>query len=120
MPLLKLGVISRSRKENEHRLPIHPLHLERLDADPRDSIYLEDGYGDHFGVPDAELAASVTGIAPREQLIAECDLILLAKPEPEDLTELRTDQVLWGWPHCVQNRELAQEAIDRRQTLIAF
>jgi alanine dehydrogenase len=120
MPLLKLGVISRSRKENEHRLPIHPLHLERLDADLRDSIYLEDGYGDHFGVPDAELAPSVAGIAPREQLIAECDVILLAKPEPEDLTELRTDQVLWGWPHCVQNRELAQEAIDRRQTLVAF
>jgi alanine dehydrogenase len=120
MPLLKLGVISRTRKENEHRLPIHPLHLERLDADLRDNIYLEDGYGDHFGVPDADLAGSVAGIAPREQLIAECDVILLAKPETEDLADLRNDQVLWGWPHCVQNRELTQEAIDRRQTLIAF
>jgi alanine dehydrogenase len=120
MPLLKLGVIARTRKENEHRLPIHPMHLERLDADLRGSIYLEEGYGDDFGVADTDLAPLVAGIAPREQLIAECDVILLAKPEPEDLAELRTDQVLWGWPHCVQNRELAQEAIDRRQTLIAF
>ncbi len=117
---LKLGVISRTRKENEHRLPLHPLHLERIDADLRDAIFIEDGYGEHFGVKDADLAASVAGILPREQLIAQCDVILLAKPETEDLAELRDGQVLWGWPHCVQNQQLAQEAIDRRQTLIAF
>jgi alanine dehydrogenase len=28
--------------------------------------------------------------------------------------------VLWGWPHCVQDRRLTQLAIDRRLTLIAF
>jgi alanine dehydrogenase len=117
---LKLGVISRTRKENEHRLPLHPQHLERIDADLRDVIFIEDGYGEHFGVPDSDLAASVAGILPRDQLIAECDVILLAKPEPEDLAELRDGQVLWGWPHCVQNVALAQEAISRRQTLIAF
>jgi alanine dehydrogenase len=27
---------------------------------------------------------------------------------------------LWGWPHCVQDKELTQVAIDRRLTLIAF
>lgn len=117
---LKLGVISRTRKENEHRLPIHPQHLERIDADLRGSIFIEDGYGEHFGVPDADLAASVAGILPRKQLIERCDVILLAKPEPEDLADLRDDQVLWGWPHCVQNQQLAQEAISRHQTLIAF
>ncbi|MET0698631.1 MAG: N(5)-(carboxyethyl)ornithine synthase [Mycobacterium sp.] len=117
---LKLGVISRTRKENEHRLPLHPQHLERIDADLRAGIFIEDGYGEHFGVPDSDLTASVAGILPREQLIAECDVILLAKPEPEDLAELRDGQVLWGWPHCVQNVALAQEAITRRQTLIAF
>lgn len=28
--------------------------------------------------------------------------------------------MLWGWPHCVQDTELTQTAIDRRLTLIAF
>ena len=28
--------------------------------------------------------------------------------------------MLWGWPHCVQDTELTQLAIDRRLTLIAF
>ena len=32
----------------------------------------------------------------------------------------RAGQTLWGWPHCVQDRELTQLAIDRRLTLIAF
>jgi alanine dehydrogenase len=45
---------------------------------------------------------------------------LLPKPLPADLSELREGQVLWGWPHCVQNQEITQLGIDRRLTLIAF
>jgi alanine dehydrogenase len=33
---------------------------------------------------------------------------------------MRIGQVLWGWPHCVQDGEIAQLSIDRRLTLIAF
>ncbi|HEX3791075.1 MAG TPA: N(5)-(carboxyethyl)ornithine synthase [Pseudonocardiaceae bacterium] len=117
---LSLGVMSGSHKENEHRLPIHPLHLDRIDPALRDRIYLETGYGTGFGRSDAQLAPLVGGLRTREQLIAECDVILLAKPLPEDLAELRAGQVLWGWPHCVQDEKITQLAIDRRLTLIAF
>jgi len=112
--------MSRSRKENERRLPIHPLHLERIEADLRGRIYLEHGYGERFGIPDEQLALSVAGLRSREQLIAGCDVILLPKPLAQDVAELRAGQVLWGWPHCVQDEELTQLAIDRRLTLIAF
>jgi alanine dehydrogenase len=117
---LTLGVMSRSRKENEHRLPIHPMHLERIDADLRARIYLERGYGERFGVPDERLAPYVAGIRSRDELIADCDVILLAKPLPQDVAELREGQILWGWPHCVQNAEITQLAIDQRLTMIAF
>jgi alanine dehydrogenase len=120
IPQLKLGVIWRSRKENEHRLPIHPEHLDRIDADLRANIYLERGYGKDFGVSDAQLSGLVAGMRSREQLVDECDVILLMKPDARDLAELRPGQVLWGWPHCVQDHGLTQQAIDRRQTLIAF
>ena len=56
----------------------------------------------------------------REDLIAECDVILQPKPMLSDIAELRAGQVLWGWPHCVQDEKLTQVAIDRRLTLIAF
>jgi alanine dehydrogenase len=117
---LSLGIMSRSSKENERRLPIHPLHFERIDADLRERIYVENGYGERFGLSDEQLAPFVAGLRSREQLIAECDVILLAKPLAGDLAELRPGQILWGWPHCVQDEKLTQLAIDRKLTLIAF
>ncbi|MEY9968741.1 alanine dehydrogenase [Streptacidiphilus sp. MAP12-16] len=120
MHQLTLGVIARSRKENERRLPIHPSHFERIDADLRGRIYLEHGYAERFGVSDEQLAPLVAGFRSHEELVAECDVILLAKPLAEELAELREGQVLWGWPHCVQDENVTQLAVDLRLTLIAF
>ncbi|WP_370948891.1 N(5)-(carboxyethyl)ornithine synthase [Amycolatopsis sp. cg5] len=120
MSQLRLGIFSRSRKENEFRLPIHPRHFERIDASLRKTIFLEHGYGERFGVSDEQLATQVAGLRTRDELIAESDLILLPKPLAEDLAELRDGQILWGWPHCVQDEKLTQLAIDRKLSLIAF
>lgn len=120
MDLLSLGVLARSQKENERRLAIHPQHLQRIDAGLRRSVYLEHGYGERFGVPDEELAGWVADMRSRDQLLADCDVIVLPKPLPQDLRQMREGQVLWGWPHCVQNADITQLAIDRRLTLIAF
>jgi len=117
---LSLGVVGTSRKEHEYRLPIHPLHLDRVDADLRSRIFLERGYGRRFGVPDEQLAPLVGGFGSREELIAERDVILLPKPTPVDIAELRAGQVLWGWPHCVQDDAVTQLGIDRRLTMIAW
>jgi alanine dehydrogenase len=115
-----LGILARSRKPAERRLPIHPLHLEQIDQDLRDRIILESGYGKEFGFSDQRLGSLVSSVLPRDQVIAAADVVVLPKPQPEDLAELREGQVLWGWPHCVQDREITQLAIDRRLTLIAF
>jgi alanine dehydrogenase len=117
---LSLGVLARSRKPNERRLPIHPAHFVRIDHRLRRRIFLEHGYGAQFGVADDALAGLVGGIRSREQLIATCDIILLPKVQAEDLTGLNVGQVVLGWPHCVQDAALTQIAIDRRLTLIAF
>ncbi|MEV6715305.1 N(5)-(carboxyethyl)ornithine synthase [Lentzea sp. NPDC051208] len=120
MDQLSLGVIGQTHKENERRLPLHPLHLDRIHADLRDQIYLEHGYGERFGVSDEQLASSVAGLRSREELIAECDVVLLLKPLADDIAQLREGQVLWGWPHCVQDEKITQLAVERRLTLIAF
>jgi alanine dehydrogenase len=117
---LSLGVIGRSRKENERRLAIHPLHIMRIAADLRERIFLERGYGESFGVSDEQLAQSVAGLRTRAELFSDCDVILLPKPQAADLADMRTGQVLWGWPHCVQDEEITQLSIDSRLTLIAF
>lgn len=120
MTLLSLGVIGSSAKENEHRLPLHPEHIPALDADLRARITLEHGYGTRFGVPDTELAEHVAGFASRSEILAGRDVVLLPKPQHADVAAMGEGQVLWGWPHCVQDPEITQLAIDRRLTLIAF
>jgi alanine dehydrogenase len=120
MDQLRLGVVAQSRKENERRLPIHPMHVKRIAADVRERIYLERGFGERCGVPDGRLRPWVAGLLNREELIAECDVILLPKPQPQDFRDMREGQVLWGWPHCVQDERITQLSIERRLTLIAF
>jgi len=118
--LLRLGVLATSRKADERRLPIHPAHLERIDEDLRASMILERGYGLRFGIHDSELEPLVGAMATRDEIIATADVVLLPKPQASDLEDLRDGQVLWGWPHCVQDRAITQLAIDKRLTLIAW
>jgi len=117
---LTLGVVATSAKEHERRLPIHPRHLSRIEPDLRQRTFLERGYGRSHGVADEELEPLVGGMRERAQLIAECDIVLLPKPQHADVAAMRPGQVLWGWPHCVQDAGLTQLGIDRRLTMIAW
>jgi alanine dehydrogenase len=117
---LTLGVLATTHKPDERRVAIHPRHFERIAPELRQRLIVEEGYGERFGVTDAHLSGLVGRIAPRTQLLAESDVVLLPKPQPEDLAELRDGQVLWGWPHCVQDAAITQLAIDKKLTLIAF
>ncbi|MCB0876025.1 MAG: N(5)-(carboxyethyl)ornithine synthase [Solirubrobacterales bacterium] len=117
---LTLGVIGTSRKENERRLPIHPAQIGDLSEAVRERTWFEAGYAERFAVPDGEIAHRCAGVRPRDELIAECDVVLLPKPVVSDLELMAPGQVLCGWMHCVQDPELTQAAIDRRLTLLAW
>ncbi len=117
---LTIGIFGHSSLENEHRLPIHPGHFQRIEAEIAASIFIEASYGEKFDVSDDELAPHVGGILSRSELVERCDVILLPKMQPVDLATLRDGQTVWGWPHCVQDAEIAQLAIDKKLTLIAF
>jgi len=118
--MLKLGVIGTSKKENEQRMPIHPEHFRRIPEQLRRQLIFERGYGAPFGLSDEEIAAQTGGTATRRELLTDLGAVVIPKPMLEDLEALREGGILWGWPHCVQQRELTQVAIDRKQTLIAF
>ena len=118
--LLRLGVLATSRKPDERRVPIHPAHLERIDEDLRARMILERGYGLRFGIADEQLAPLVGAMLDRDEVIALSDVVLLPKPQAADLADLRDGQVLWGWPHCVQDAQITQLAVDKGLTLIAW
>jgi alanine dehydrogenase len=120
MNQLSLGIVGRSNKENEHRVAVHPRHIERIDPDLRARIILERGYGERFGISDADIEPLVGRMAPRNELIARSEIILMPKPTLADVAGLRDGQVLWGWPHLVQDTPFTQLAIDKRLTVIAW
>ncbi len=120
MSALSLGVVGTSKKSNERRVPLHPEHLPRLPEAVRRQLIFEEGYGEPFGLADSEIAAMAGGVASRKEILARSDVAIIAKPVVDDLLELKEGGVLWGYPHCVQQRAITQTAIDRKQTLIAF
>lgn len=120
MTLLQLGIVGTSLKEDERRMPIHPEHLPRLKEPIRRQLIFETGYGEPFGLTDNDIASQCGGIASRNELLADLDVVVLPKPKSQDLQELDKGGTLWGWPHCVQQRDITQTAIDRKLTLIAF
>ena len=118
--LLTLGVLANSSMENERRLPIHPRHLDRIDADIRARMIVERGYGTDFQLEPGYVETRVGRVADRAEVLASADVLLLPKPQLADIAELAEGRILWGWPHCVQDAALTQTAIDSRLTLIAF
>ncbi len=120
MSKLKFGVIGTSRKEDERRIPIHPEHFTRLPEHVRRQLIFEKGYGKPFGITDSEISDQSGGVATRHELLAGIGNVILPKPVLKDFEELCEGGILWGYPHCVQQRSHTQAAIDRKQTLIAF
>lgn len=118
--LLSLGLLADSSMENERRLPIHPLHLDRIDPDVRARMTVERGYAADFQLEPGYVEARVGRVADRSEVIESADVLLLPKPQAVDVAAIPEGRILWGWPHCVQDEGMTQTAIDRRLTLIAF
>jgi len=120
MKKLSLGVIGTSRKEDEKRVPIHPDHLSRLPENIRRQLIFEKGYGAPFGLDDHFFISQCGGVASRHELLAETGSVIIAKPVLADLQEIREGGFIWGYPHCAQQGDITQTAINRKLTLIAF
>nr|MBA3350710.1 alanine dehydrogenase [Actinomycetota bacterium] len=120
MSKLSLGAFGTSRKERECRLSIHPDHFEHIPQELRRSIFMEERYGSRFGAKPEKLTELFAGVRTQLQLFEDCDVILLPKPSADDVAEMHEGQVLWGWPHCVQDTNLTQHAIDRKVTVVAW
>lgn len=118
---MNAAVIGTSRKENEKRVAIHPGQIGRIPRNVRRHLFFERGYGEPFGVPD-DCIAAMTGHRPaaRSELLGRADAVIIPKPVERDLEECGDGTAVWGWIHSVQQSGVAQIAIDRRLTLVAW
>lgn len=120
MSLLNMGVIGTSKKEDERRVPIHPEHLMRLPEVIRKQLVFEKGYGKPFNMVDEQISEITGGVASRDEILTDLGSAIIAKPILSDLQQIKDGGLIWGYPHCAQQNDITQTAIDKKLTLIAF
>lgn len=105
-------------KENEKR---RALLLEDIkNIKNKGNLYFEKGYGSILGIKDEEFIKEGANIAEREEILKK-DIICDAKAGDSDYIDGLIDgQIVFGWIHAVQNRDITDKFINNKLTGIAW
>lgn len=107
-----------SHKENEKRRTILPEHISLLSC-PQ-NLYFEKGYGDVLGIKDDEFRRIGAHIVSREETLQQ-DVICDPKVgDAEYLTCLQPGQIIFGWIHATQNRDITDKITSAKLTAYAW
>lgn len=106
-----------SHKENEYRRAVIPFDLERI-KNPS-SIFIESGYGEVLGYKDSEYRAKGANIVSRDEAM-KCDIICDPKIGDAEYLNQLSHQIIFGWIHAVQNKEICDKICNHFLTGIAW
>lgn len=107
-----------SHKENERRRAILPEHIRHMKA-PED-LYFETGYGDVLGIADAEYAALGCHIVSHEEVLTKAVICDPKVGDADYLEILQPGQIIFGWVHATQNRDITDKLITHGLTAYAW
>lgn len=107
-----------SQKENENRRALIPSDIQFVTN--KFSIFIESGYGKVLGFNDKDYLKEGVAVVSREEVLQK-DIICDPKVgDAEYLLELKHGQIIFGWIHAVQNREVTDILINNKLTAIAW
>lgn len=107
-----------SHKENEFRRAIVPEHIKMMKYPEK--LFFEENYGEVLGISDSEYLELGCNICSHEECIKK-DIICDPKIGDADyLEKLHDGQIIFGWVHATQNREITDKLIDSRVTAYAW
>ena len=99
-----------SPKENENRRAIVPRDILKL-THP-ESVWVESGFGDVLGISDDEYRAAGCRVAAKEETL-QADIICDPKiGDANYLSDLQKGQIIFGWVHATQNRDITDAIIN--------
>lgn len=107
-----------SHKENERRRAMAPAQLAEV-ADPG-RLFFESGYGEVLGYGDADYLVAGARVVSREEAWSKDVVCSVKAPMAEESALLGRGQILFGWIHAVQGREITDLLLDRGMTGIAW
>jgi N5-(carboxyethyl)ornithine synthase len=107
-----------SHKENEFRRAIVPEHISLM-SHPG-CLYFEKGYGEVLGILDDEYEKLGCHICSHEEVL-EKDAVCDPKIGDADyLDVLKENQIIFGWVHATQNRDITDKLISSKVTAYAW
>jgi len=107
-----------SHKENERRRALTPAQVTMLGTPG--ALCFETGFGDVLGCSDADYEIAGARIVSREEAWSREVVCSLKAPTIEEHGLVSEGQVLFGWIHAVQNRDVTDLMLERRMTGIAW
>lgn len=107
-----------STKENENRRAIIPADIKKI-SNP-EMIYVETGFGRVLGIDDSEYIAAGCNVVSHEETVSK-DVVCDPKIGDADyLQNMHKGQIIFGWVHATQNREIADTIINNGITAYAW
>lgn len=106
-----------SHKENEYRRAIVPAHLNKIEHP--ELLYFEKGYGEVLGIEDSEYEACGSHITSHEDVLSK-DIICDPKIGDADYLSKLNHQIIFGWVHATQNRDITDKILSGGLTVFAW
>lgn len=107
-----------SPKENESRRAIVPDDIAKL-SHP-ELVFIEQGFGKVLGFSDEDYQNAGCNICSHEEIL-EKDIICDPKiGDANYLEKLHEGQIIFGWVHATQNRDITDKIIDHQLTAYAW
>ena len=106
-----------SHKENEYRRAIVPAHLKNIEYP--ELLYFEKGYGKVLGIEDSEYEAYGSHVASHDEVLLK-DIICDPKIGDADYLSVLHCQVIFGWVHATQNRDITDKLLAGSLTAFAW
>ena len=106
-----------SHKENEKRRALLPVDIKRIKH--KQNVFVETGYGDVLGYSDEDYLAAGIRVESRDSILKK-DILCDPKVGDAEYLDVLSGQIIWGWVHAVQNREITDKLINGRLTAFAW
>lgn len=106
-----------SDKLNENRRALTPNYLKSL-KNPN-CIYIEKGYGKVLGYSDEDYTQQGAHTVTREQVLKK-DIICDPKIGDAGYLNQLNGQIIFGWIHAIQNRDITNKLIENHITAYAW
>ena len=106
-----------SHKENEKRRTLVPNDIQYIKHPEK--VFIEDGYGDVLGYSNNDYSQHGVNIATREEVLKK-DIIADPKIGDAEYLEHLSEQIIFGWIHAVQNKDITDKIIAGKLSCYAW